>query len=314
MFIRTENAEKSLNLSLSFFRGEFPWAVREEATAERILSDSANAVFLAYDGEAPIGVAVLKRNTILLLAVKAAERGKGCGTALLSACERAARAVGYSEIRIGVGDEGGDYLTPGVPTSTAPYSKETVPADVCPPIDASAVRFLKKRGYFHSWGDCDCFDMRASFRPGDGVSEPVGITVDGVSYRWADASHMEGIRRVTDAAEEGFTGYYQNPALYEPDSPVKVITAASDGVIVGVIMASVGTEAPNLGSVGCVAVHPAYQHRGIASRLVRMGAGCLIGAGLSRGFLGYTYSGLENLYGRAGFRICTYYFMAKKNL
>lgn len=31
-------------------------------------------------------------------------------------------------------------------------------------------------------------------------------------------------------------------------------------------------------------------------------------------FLGYTYSGLDRLYGRAGYRICVYYFMAKKNI
>ena len=48
--------------------------------------------------------------------------------------------------------------------------------------------------------------------------------------------------------------------------------------------------------------------------MVLAGTRSLRDAGLERAFLGYTYSGLERLYGRAGYRICAYYFMAQKRL
>lgn len=77
---------------------------------------------------------------------------------------------------------------------------------------------------------------------------------------------------------------------------------------------SLESEGPSRGSVGCTAVRKSHQGHGIASNLVILGTRHLKDCGMQEAFLGYTYSGLDRLYGSAGYRICRFYFMAKKAL
>ena len=311
MTIHTADAAQNVNLTYALFRETFPWAMRNEKTARKILSHPGNTVFLAKQDESVAGAAVLRGNTVLLMAVRESDRGKGIGSTLLSACERAAKAAGHRDLSVGAGD---DYLTPGVPCRSKPYPETLLTEAIHPEIDDSARAFFEKRGYFHSWNGCNCFDMFAPFPPETPISERVGDTVQEIVYRWAVPEDREEILRVTDAVEKGFTKYYDDPALYDRSSDTDVLAAFFENVPVGVIMVSRGTESPDTGSVGCTAVHPDFQGKGIATCMVRMGTRYLAEKGFRKGFLGYTYSGLDRMYGRAGYRICTYYFMAKKVL
>ena len=73
-------------------------------------------------------------------------------------------------------------------------------------------------------------------------------------------------------------------------------------------------EEKGLGSIGCTVVKRSFQGRHIAVNLVILGTKYLKEAGMKEAYLGYTYTGLDRLYGYAGYKICVYYMMAKKNL
>lgn len=47
--------------------------------------------------------------------------------------------------------------------------------------------------------------------------------------------------------------------------------------------------------------------------MVTVGTKYLKDAGMKEAYLGYTYSGLDRMYGYAGYKICIYYMMAKKS-
>jgi GNAT superfamily N-acetyltransferase len=68
--------------------------------------------FGAWDGDALVGAAAIAGNRIRVLAVAPAARGRGAGSALLAACERAARAAGEATLR--TLDQPGNYLAPGI--------------------------------------------------------------------------------------------------------------------------------------------------------------------------------------------------------
>ena len=69
-----------------------------------------------------------------------------------------------------------------------------------------------------------------------------------------------------------------------------------------------------VGLIGCVTVLDAFRGQGIASRLVRYATEYLALRGAKFAFVGYTYSGMERLYGKCGYRISSYYMMAKKGI
>jgi GNAT superfamily N-acetyltransferase len=66
----------------------------------------------AWDGDALIGVAAVSANRIRVLAVAPDARGRGAGSALLTACETAARSAGETALR--TLDQPGNYLAPGI--------------------------------------------------------------------------------------------------------------------------------------------------------------------------------------------------------
>ena len=88
--------------------------------------------------------------------------------------------------------------------------------------------------------------------------------------------------------------------------------AMAGDTVAGALLVSLETEGVGVGSVGCTAVRPAYQGRHIAVQMVQAATAYLKDAGMTDAFLGYTYSGLDHMYGYAGYKICTYYMMAKK--
>lgn len=294
-----------------FFRENFPFAVREEETARRILSDPANTVFTEKNGEGKtIGACVLNKSTVYMIAVDKDFRGRGTGTRLLSLAEARAKASGYDRINIGVGD---DYLMPGVPTSVKPYDEKLLPDALWPGLDDCAARFFAKRGYRHSWAEANCFDMRADL---ENVSFPdysVGGSSQGVLYRWAEAEDIPAIVACVDDAEQSFTDYYRDRKLYIGGAQ-RVLIAVCGKEVAGALIVSFEAEGKGLGSVGCTAVANKFRGRHIGVGLVVAGTKYLKEYGLKNGFLGYTYSGLDKMYGYAGYRICVYYMMAEKTL
>ena len=68
--------------------------------------------FGVWHADALIGVAAVARRWLRVLAVVPSARGQGAGTALLAACEAAARAAGEPMLR--TLDEPGNYLAPGI--------------------------------------------------------------------------------------------------------------------------------------------------------------------------------------------------------
>lgn len=297
---------------VALFRACFPFAVRSEETTCALLSNPENRVFLRRDGSGRlIGASVVHKNAVLLLCVDSSHRRQGIGDALLAETEQSLRALGYSEIVVGVGD---DYLLPGVPTPVMPSPQALRPARLYPELTDDAATFFRKRGYEHSWGADNCFDMRLSLADLPPIENNPGDTIDGVTYRWGEPSDLAAVCACTDDAEKDFTPYYVNPALYRPDSRERALLAVQDGCVCGTLIVANEGEAPGLGSVGCTTVRTAFRGRHIAVNLVRLGTKHLKSLGLPDAFLGYTYSGLDQLYSYAGYRICVYYFMARKSL
>ena len=289
----------------ALFRRNFPFAVREEKTARRVLA-SADRVIERRENGRLIGAAAIQNGAVLLLCVGEAHRRRGVGASLLREAEEGVWAAGFDEIVVGAGD---DYLTPGVPTSKRYYP--AVNEALYPGLDDSASRFFEARGYRHSW-DCNCFDRRLSLSECPAPAWRDGDAVNGVAYRWATPTDRDAVCACTDDAWSDFTPYYRDEALYGASPSRRVMLAEADGLAVGALIVSFETEGKGLGSVGCTAVREAYRGRRIAVNLVSIATGQLKAAGLKDAFLGYTYSGLDYMYGLAGYRICAYYMMAKK--
>lgn len=291
------------------FRRNFPFIVRAEDTVLHILEKEDNRVIEKKNEEGKlIGAAVVNKNTLMLLCVDKEYRGRGIGTELLKASESVVCHEGYDEIVVGAGD---DYLMPGVPTRKRYFASEN--ENLYPDIDEAASEFFARRGYEHSW-KCNCFDMRFSLKDFRHERYSIGDTIDGIGYRWATMADLEEVCRCTDDACEDFTQWYRAETLYREDSSARVLVAVKQDEVVGTLIISAGTEREDLGSVGCTTVKRAYQGKHIAVNLVVLGTKYLRDIGLKEAFLGYTYSGLEHLYGYAGYEICIYYMMAKKRL
>ncbi len=391
------------------FRRNFGWAVRSDEAVEAALGHPANVVLEWRERGRPMGAAVMRRNTVLMLCVDERARRQGIGSALLARCEALLCEQGYAEVSVGAGD---DYLLPGVPSilpcgpdcsesqgaaqdephagqgreahapsdsepqvaavdaphvkqgeeahaptgsepqvaaqdephagqdreAHAPTSSESqvaaqdephakqgekarAPTGSEPQGAADAARqFFVRRGYRHAWGECECFDMCAEFGRqscADGATLDGAADSDeapaGVELRWAEARDRAATLECARAAHAPFERYYEPAQLYVPGAR-RALLAVEAARVVGVLIAGCGEAAAGVGGIACVAVVPERRGRGIARALVCAATGALRRAGMARGFIGYTYSGLEQLYGAAGYRISMRYFMARKPL
>ena len=137
------------------FRENFPFIIRENNTAMNILSDPNNKVIEKRneDGDL-IGVSVINKNTIYMLCVNKEYRHKGIGTWLLNESENYILSKGYDKVIIGAGDS---YLMPGIPMRSKPYTETLKEDRIYDDVTDDANDFFTKRGYAHSWNDCNCF-------------------------------------------------------------------------------------------------------------------------------------------------------------
>ena len=297
----------------TLFKQNFAYIHRDPDTLREIINNPENTILIRRDQDGKMtACAIIHRNTILFLFVEKNCRKKGIGTQLLTECEEQIRKDGFKSVVLGVGS---DYLMPGVPC--AKRFAESVCEHLLPELDNNAVEFFEKRGYFHSWGECNCFDMKMSLQNLNPDNENSEDSPDDISLRWAVPEDMANIVICADDAcryqEESFSRYYKNPALYEHKQS-RVLIAERERKIIGCLIVSFGTEGERLGSVGCTCVISRETHKGIGTLLVRKGTSLLRDHGMSEACLSYTYSGLDKMYGAAGYQITTYYFMGEKSL
>lgn len=297
----------------NLFKSNFPYIIRSENTVKSIIGNSSNIIIERREGGKLIACAVINKNSILLFCVDEPYRNKGLGSELLKECEKTIKDNGYDSVILGVGF---DYLMPGVPTSKryADYVNE----NLFPELTSNASDFFEKRGYEHSWGKCNCFDMFMPLSKKIDIEGCVGDLVNGILYRWAEKSDLPAIVECVDDAcqfmDESFSVFYKNDDLYKTDSSEKVLIACKDKFVVGALIVSVGIEREDVGSVGCTSVRSTEAHQGIGTNLIKLGTKYLQSTGIKNAFLGYTYTGLDKMYGLSGYEICIYYFKGVKKL
>ena len=277
---------------LEIYHRNFPNNIREEKIVKSILSNTDNYIIeKRIDGNL-IGVSIINNNTIIMLCIDKEYRKKGIGTKLLNQSEKYILDNNYDKVNVGVGF---DYLMPGVP------------------INDENISFFERRFYTHSWNDDECFDMDMELK--DTICNyNLGDTINGITYRLATINDLEEIKKCTDDAEANFTKYYMNTDLYNINNNQVVLVAEDKGEICGTLIISKETEAQNTGSVGCTTTKHSHRGRGIATTMVQIGTKYLKDLGYKYGHLGYTYTGLDKMYGKAGYKVTTKYFMAEKPL
>ncbi len=306
--------EKPLGEELyDLFRRNFPYVLRREQTAKSVLSHPENKVFESRREDGSLnGACVLHKDTVYLLCVDEDSRRRGIGNDLLEQAETFLREKGEKVIRIGAGE---DYLTPGVPTAVMPFSQplweEALPKEL---LKEDFTGFFRKRGYRHSWGEGNCFDLIAELTEVDLKKIGLEKRFEGIAFRFGVPEDLFQVLSCVQDAEEEFLPFYQAASLYEEGSSSRALLAVRNGEVLGAILVSEEGEGESTGSLGCTAVARRHQGQGIAKRLVAEGTAYLKAKGLEKSFIGYTYSGLQRLYGPAGYRISCYYDMAEKEL
>ncbi|MDE7324757.1 MAG: GNAT family N-acetyltransferase [Lachnospiraceae bacterium] len=289
------------------FERNFPYVERNGLSVQRILGHKENMVIARRDEKNRlIGAAVVNQSTILMLCVDQEYRGQGIGSELLKKAEDAIWEKGFEKINVGVGF---DYLAPGVPTSKCYFPAEN--EKLYPGLDETASDFFTHRGYVHSWG-CNCFDMRFSLNEFEREGYDAGVEIDGITYRFASLGDKDAVCACMDDAYPEFTGYYRDDILYQEGKGVGVLIAVSGNEVIGALIIGTEDAEKGLGSVGCVAVREGWRGRHIAVNLVTVGTKHLKKNGFLKAYLSYTYSGLDHMYGYAGYKICVYFMMAEK--
>ena len=301
-----------MNKYYEIFKRNFPYVVRNKNKALSIINNPKNKFIDVYnDNGRLVGTSIINKNTILMLCVDKEYRNQGIGTRLLNDSEEHVLNCGYESISVGLGD---DYLMPGIPMATKPYNETLNEDKIYDNLSNESYNFFSKRGYKHSWNDANCFDMRADLEKIKFPSESIGDTIDGITYRFATVIDIPKIIECTDDAHQQFSQYYENKKLYNENSNERVLIATKDDQVCGTLIIGIETEEIGVGSVECTAVSHKYRGKHIGVNMVVLGTKYLKLLGLKNGYLGYTYSGLDKMYGYAGYKICIYYAMAQKQL
>lgn len=294
---------------IKLFRKCFPYIVRDDNTIRQILSHKDNQ-FAEERNETGnlVGISVINENVILLFCVEEAYRNRGIGDSLLKQSEALIQSNGYKNVKVGVGF---DYFMPGVPTSKR-YA-DAVNECLDEHVNEEAGRFFEAHGYRHSQ-DGNIFDMRFPLKDFNKEKYSVGDTINGITYRFATESDRESVYACTDDALKEFTKWYMYDALYSSKQVPKVLIATEGEVVCGALLVEVANEEQKLGTVGCTSVRKACQGKGIATNMVTLGTKYLRDIGMKDAYLSYTYTGLDKMYGYAGYKIFVYYMMAQKEL
>lgn len=274
------------------FKRNLPYIERGEETVKEILSDPENHFILHRAREALAGVSVINGSTIYLLCVDEPFQRQGIGSSLLAQSEEYAASKGVSKLTLGTGKE---YIMPGVP------------------MNEGAHDFFKKRGYRHSWEDMGCFDMEQMLEDFPCMDHFLGETRNGATYRLAVPEDLEQVVRCVSDAEPKFLRFYQNKNFYQKDTQRPIVIAEKNGEVLGAILLYID-HGKSMGSVGATATARPYRNQGVATNMVKVGTKYLKDLGLKRACLGYTYTQIVKMYGKAGYRVSVEYFMGEKDL
>ena len=282
---------------LDIYHRNFLNNIRNEETVKTILSNPDNHIIEKRIDNKLVGVCVINKNTVIMLCVDKEYRNKGIGTKLLNQSEKYILDNGYDKLNVGAGF---NYLTPGVP------------------INEDNINFFERRFYSHSWGNTECFDMDMELKDFNHMEYKIGDTINNTLYRWATVDDIPNIVECADDAckyqSTKFSKYYVNEKLYQDGNDQRVLVAVKNNKIVGCIIASFENEGKDIGSVGCTCVRFDETHQKIGTNMVMVGTRYLKDIGLKYAHLGYTYTGLDKMYGYSGYKITTKYFMAEKPL
>ena len=311
--VLSKDRYNKLNNYYKTFRNNFTYVSREENTLKSIINNPDNIIIEEKNNNNLMGFSIINKNTILLLFVYEQYRNNGIGSILLNKSEQIIKENGYDKVILGAGY---DYLMPGVPTSKK-YTT-SINEELNPLVNDKASNFFENKGYIHSWGECNCFDMKMNLSIFNHNEYSVGDTINDITYRWANINDIDDIVECADDScqyqDEKFSKYYKNTKLYEENNNQRVLVAIKQNKIVGSLIVSIETEAKDLGCVGCTCVLFKETHQGIGTNLVKLGTKYLKDIGLNKASLSYTYTGLDKLYGYSGYKISTYYFMGEKIL
>jgi len=285
---------------LSIFRRNLPYVIRTDESALALFShEKCRFLEKRDDNGALLALLCYCDNVILLLCVDEPYRKRGWGSELLSIAEDKIHSAGFDEVCLGAGFS---YLVPGVPTHRPQFP--TTSEGAISPVWEDCSAFFEKRGYLHSW-DCNCFDMARK------LSRDEAFLEDG-HLCFAELSEKDAVSAMMEKAHASFAKYYRNEALYQDGSASRVLAFYEDGKPIGALIVTQGKD--SVGLVGCVAVLHAARGQGVATRLVRHATCYLARRGANFAFVGYTYSGMERLYGKCGYEISSYYLMGKKKM
>ncbi len=296
-----------MNEYFEFYKRNFPYIYREEETIKNIINNEDNKyIEKRNENNELIGLSIINKNTILLLCVDSKYRNKGIGSCLLRESEDVIINLGYDNAILGVGF---NYLMPGIPTSNHYYKSEH--ENLYSEIDNTAENFFMKKGYINS-SECDYFDMGQYLVNFDFDKIKIGDTIDGIEYRFANEDDIDNICVCTDDAQESFTKYYKMKEHYRGNS--RVMVAVANGEIAGTMMMGLETEGNNVGCLAVATTKHKYRNRHISANLTNLATKYLKDNKMEYAHLNYTYTGLDHVYGYAGYEICVYYTKASKQL
>lgn len=268
----------------ALYLAAFPYhPVTRQLFEKKLLGEGVKLLTEEREGEL-CGFALLDGNAVTLLAVSPAFRGRGIGSALLSACEKAALCGGFSSVRLG---QGKHYLFQGVP---------------CGLPEGDAFGFFEKRGYSAPW---ESEDMGLSL--GDYREEALRVVYpDAVSFSYAGAEDHKALPTLVARVNPNWVRYFT------PDRTV--LLAKEGGETVGFAILEEGYYAldNSVGSVGCVGVLPERRRQGIGRALVARAVTCLKERGYTACELRYVSS--ADFYSPLGFTVTRRFLMAEKSL
>lgn len=284
----------------------FPFLIKDKHHIQKVLSDENNQFIEKRNkNNELIGLSVINNNTIYLLCVNSQYRKKGIGTELLKESEKIITENGYNKIIIGLGQE---YIMPGIPSKSMPYFENLNYRNITPRITNEAKIFFEKRGYFHSWDKANCFDMIQDLT----TYIPKKTKNQDLNYRWATIADMPKILICTDEGYHDYSKYYLDKNIYQAASSIKILLAEKNDEIYGVTIVNIHSHNKEFGNIQHTVVLPKYRHHHIGTDLIISATNFLFAKQVKIALIDYTYSGLERLYGPAGYRIYLFYNMSTK--
>ncbi|HEY5920191.1 MAG TPA: GNAT family N-acetyltransferase [Kofleriaceae bacterium] len=221
---------------------------------------SAAQAFGAWDGNDLIGVAAVSARWLRVIAVVPRARKAGAGSALLSACEAAARAEGMD--KLSALDQPGNYLAPGIDER-----------------NTDAIVWLEKRGWQRA-GDPRMnilLDVRGNPRvsPQRAAELVERAAAGGYEVRRAHANERDGLCTAIATEFGGAWPFEIERALgYEPAG---VHVALHEGAYCG--FAAHDGNNRGLGWFGPTGTWPAHRGKGLGEALLMA---CLVDVGEER--------------------------------